>query len=360
MSTPLGDLPPRPLQAVRVSDLAGISPVRALELAFRRTLRLLFNPFELRRWIELSVVCLFLGGGTSSAAFHWSLGALPAEVGFREAVRDLATFITASPYLIAAIVLVGLSLSLILFYLRAIFRFVLIDAVVREEVAVRKAARQIRGAARSYFRWILGVLFLAGILLGAGALFALPHLRASAAASGTGSAGFVALLTGFFLVEIFIGLVVALIVTLTDDLVAPVMYAEKQAFLSAWKTVWSHFRAERRAFGFYLLIRFFMAVAVGAAVLFFLFPALVAVFSGAVLSGALAVLTLRLAGVAWVWNPLTLFLASLGLLLLMGILLLLMSIVGMPGQVFLQNMGVRFIGSRVPSLRASLKGASSK
>ena len=331
----------------------GVSPVRALEFAFYDTLRLLFSPFEGRRWVKLSVVCLFLGGGTTSAAFHWSLGTLPAEVGFQEAVSDLVDFIAGNPLLILSIILLGLGLSLILFYLRAVFRFVLIDSIIREEVSVRKAARALRRPAHSYFFWLLGILVVVGILLGTGALLALPHLR-TAAAAGTGSVVFVALLAGIFLAEIGMGLLVALVVTLTDDLVAPIMYAERQRFSTAWKTVWSHFRAEPRTFGLYVLLRFFMAVAVGAAVLLFLFPALVAVFSGAIISGALVVLTLRLVGVAWVWNPLTLFLASLGLLLLMSALLLLMSVVGMPGQVFLQDMGIRFIGSRVPSLGTAL------
>ena len=327
-----------------------ISPVRALELAFRGTLHLLFSPFEGRLWVKLSAVCLFLGGGTSSAAFHWSLGTLPAEVGFQEAARELIDFIGGNPFLIVSLILAGLGLSLILFYLRAVFRFVLIDSIVQEKVLVRRAAREFRRPARSYFFWLLGILVVAGMILGAGALIALPHLRTAAASSGTGSAGFVAMLAAIFLAEIGMGLLIALVVTLTDDLVAPVMYAEKERFTAAWKTVWRHFRAEPRAFGFYVLVRFFMAVVVGAAVLLFLFPALVALFSGAIISGALVVLTLRLVGVAWVWNPLTLFLASLGLVLLMGALLLLMSVVGMPGQVFLQDMGIRFIGSRVPSL----------
>ena len=345
-------------EVIRKPGSDGITPFRAMELAFRNTLRLLFSPFEARRWIKLSVVCLFLGGGASSAAFHWSLGALPAEVGFRAAFSNLIGFISGNAYLVISLVLLGLGLSLILFYLRAVFRFVLIDSFVRREVMVRRAARTLRRPAHSYFLWLLGILVVGGFLLGTGALLALPHLRTAAASSGTGSVAFVALLVAFFLAEIGIGLSVAVVVALTDDLVAPVMYAEKKRFPSAWRTVLGHFRAEPRVFGFYVLIRFIAAVIVGATVLLFLFPALVAVFSGAIISGALVVLTLRLVGVAWVWNPLTLFLASLGLLLLMSALLFLMSVVGMPGQVFLQGMGIRFIGSRVPSLGDMLKDAS--
>jgi len=341
-------------ELIRVPGPDRISPLEALEFAFHDTLHLLFSPFEGRRWFKLSIVCLFLGGGTASAAFHWSLGKLPAELGFREAVGDLVDFIAGSPGLILSIILLGLGLSLILFYLRSVFRFVLVDTIVRGEAFLRQASQGLRRPARSYFIWLLGVLVAVGTVLGAGALLALPHLRTAAASSGTGSLVFVALLAVILLAEMAMGILVALLITLTDDLVVPVMYSEGVVLPAAWKTVWKHFQAEPKAFGFYVLLRFVASVVVGAAVLLFLFPALVAIFSGAIISGALVVLTLRLVGVAWVWNPLTLFLASLGLLLLMTVLLLLMSVVGMPGQVFLQSMGVRFIASRVPSLGTAL------
>jgi hypothetical protein len=297
-----------------VPGLDHISPLEALEFAFHDTLRLLFNPFDGRRWIKLSVVCLFLGGGTASAAFRWSLGTLPTELGFREAVGNLVDFIAGSPVLIFSIILLGLGLSLILFYLRAVFRFVLIDTIVRGEAFLRQASRDLRRPARSYFFWLAGVLVAAGTVLGVGALLALPYLRTAAASSGTGSLAFVVLLAAILLAEIAVGLLVALLITLTDDLVAPVMYSEREQLPAAWRSVWRLFRAEPKAFGFYVLSRFVVSVVVGAAVLLLLFPALVALFSGAIISGALVVLTLRLVGVAWVWNPLTLFLASLGLL----------------------------------------------
>jgi hypothetical protein len=59
------------------------SPGGALASAFSDAVQLLLNPFAPRRWIKLSLVCLFLGGGTMSAAFHWSLSALPSDTGFQ-------------------------------------------------------------------------------------------------------------------------------------------------------------------------------------------------------------------------------------------------------------------------------------
>jgi hypothetical protein len=45
-------------------------------------------------------------------------------------------------------------------------------------------------------------------------------------------------------------------------------------------------------------------------------------------------------------------LAALALVLLIGLLLLLLGVAGMPGQVLLQSFGMRFLASRVPALDA--------
>jgi signal transduction histidine kinase len=111
-------------------------------------------------------------------------------------------------------------------------------------------------------------------------------------------------------------------------------------------------RAEAGAFTLYVVLRFVVSVGVGTAVLFVLFPTLVVLFSGAIIVAALILLTLQVVGVAWVWTPLTVVLAALAVLVLTGLLLILLSVAGMPGQVFLQGFGMRFVASRVPALDA--------
>jgi len=342
---------PGPSRVVREPATAGLSPAEALTSAFSDTLRLLFSPFDLRRWIKLSIVCLFLGGGTSSAAFHWSLGSLPSEVGVRDVLIQGRAYLAQHLWLIVLAIALGLGLGLSVLYLRALFRFVLVDTIVKREILVRQAISEFRPLAHSYFFWLLGALLVAGTVLAAGVLAVLPHLRTTPAA-GRGSLVFTAALATILLAEVFAGLIVALVIMLTDDLAVPVMYAEGLRLLAAWRKLWRYARGESGSFALYVLLRFVVSVGVGVAVLFFLFPVLVALFSGAIILGALVVLALRLVGIAWVWNLLTLVLASLALLLLMGLLLVLLSLAGMPGQVFLQNFGMRFIAPRVPSLSA--------
>ena len=330
-----------------------ISAVQALSQAWDDTLEFLFKPLDVERWFWLSFICLFLGGGASSAAFNWNLGSLSGNAGFERILGPLRDYVLLHLWLIILTVVLGLSLALGLLYLRAVFRFVLVDALVRRVVRLGAAWHETRPQSRSYYRWLLATLLLVGAALTLGTIAVIPHLR-SLASAGTRSLLFWFTLTGLLLVDIFVGVLLALVVTLTDDLVVPIMYAEGLALLPAWKKLWQSLRAEVGGFAVYVLLRFAVAVAVGGSALFFLFPILIGLFSGAIMTGVLVLLGLRLLGLVWAWNPLTTALASTALLLLMGAILILLSVVGMPGQLLIQNFGIRFISARVPALRALL------
>jgi hypothetical protein len=331
----------------------GVSGVQALSQAWDDTLEFLFKPLDIERWFWLSFICLFLGGGASSAAFNWSLGSLPGDVGLDRVLGPLREYIVLHLWLIILTVTLGLSLTLVLLYLRVVLRFVLVDALVRRAVRLGAAWTETRPLGRSYFWWLLATLLLVGVSLTSGAIAVIPHLR-SLASAGTRSFLFWVTLTGLLLVDILVGLLLALVVTLTDNLVVPIMYAEGLALLPAWKKLWQSLRAEVGAFAVYVLLRFAVGVAVAAGAVLFLFPILLGLFSGAIITGVLVLLGLRLLGLAWAWNPLTTSLAFAALLLLISAIFMLLTVVGMPGQLLIQNFGIRFISARVPAVKALL------
>jgi hypothetical protein len=331
----------------------GLSAVQALSQAWDDTLEFLFKPLDIERWFWLSFICLFLGGGASSAAFNWSLGSLPGDIGLDRVLGPLREYIVLHLWLIILTVTLGLSLALAVLYLRVVLRFVLVDALVSRAVRLGAAWTETQPLGRSYFWWLLATLLLVGASLTLGAIAVIPHLR-SLASAGTRSFLFWVTLTGLLLVDILVGLLLALVVTLTDNLVVPIMYAEGLALLPAWRKLWQSLRAEVGGFAVYVLLRFAVGVAVAAGAVFFLFPILLGLFSGAIITGVLVVLGLRLLGLAWAWNPLTTSLAFAALLLLIGAIFILLTVVGMPGQLLIQNFGIRFISSRVPSLKALL------
>lgn len=322
--------------------------------AFRDAADLLLRPVDAVRWLKLSVLCLFLGGGTPSAAFNWSLGFLPGDIGFRGFIGRLRETVAAHAWLIALATFAAAGLFVGTLYLRSVFRFALVDAIVERHVRIRPSLRETRRMGRSYFRWLLGVVAGVSLSLLAGGILVYPSLRA-AAAVGIRSPSFWAMLVGILVADILIGVAVALVIVITDDFVVPLMYAEELPLLAAWAKLVPKLKAEPAAFAVYVLLRFAVAVATSVAALFLLFPILLGLFSGAIISGALVVLALHFLGFYWSWNPLTVSLTLVGFAMLISLVLVVLSVVAMPAQLFLQDFGICFIAARFPSVQSVLK-----
>ncbi len=353
----MSDIPQRvrriPFLRFQRSAAAPLAATRALAAAFHDTVDLLVNPLDAGRWLKLSVVCLFLGGGTPSAAFNWSLGSLPGDIGFHGVMVRARATVAEHVWLIAVVSLAALGLLLGLLYLRSVFRFVLVDAILKREVRFRPSLRDTRRVGRSYFRWLLGAVVAITIALVGGGALAYPSLR-SAVAAGVRSPAFWAMLIAVLAIDVLIGLAVALVIVLTDDFVVPIMYAEGVPLLAAWRTLQPRLRAEPGAFAVYVFLRFCVAIATSVVTLFLLFPLLLGLFSGAIITGALAVLGLHFLGFAWTWNSVSISVTSAALAILISLMLVLLSVVGMPAQVLIQDFGIRFIASRCPSVEAVL------
>ena len=342
----------------RRAEVRALSPLETLSPAWNETLRLLFRPFNGRRWIALSVVCLFLGGGTSTAAFQWSLGAVPIDFHPADLVLRLRGVIAQQPSLIVLAVVLSLSLVLGLINARCVLRFVLIEAVIKQDLALGTAWRNLRSLGRTYFLWLLGVV--GGILtiffgVTIASFRALNLVRATAHPEWIASL----LLVTELVAVVIIGLLVAIAIMLTDDLVAPLMYADRISLPAAWGIVGRISRRDPGVFLIYVLLRFAVSMAISIAVLIVLFPVLMGLSSVAGVAAAIVVLALRMVGLAWVWNPVTIILGVIALSILTVLLFALLSVIGMPGQVYLQNFGVRFIASRVSSLDALCRASAS-
>jgi hypothetical protein len=272
--------------------------------------------------------------------------------GFR--LTDLVTgarqYVAQHPSLIVLVILFALALGLGFLYLRSVFRFVLVDSLVKMEVAARNAWSALRPLGQSYFWWMAGTLVALAATFSLMVIVAFPGLHA-ASTSGSGKLFGTASLALILSLIVLLGLAIALLIMLTDDLVVPLMYADRLPLPSAWRELWQKMRHDPTSFAVYILLRFALSVGVSVAVLLFLVPLLVGVFSGAIIVAVTVVLALHLVGLAWVWNLPTISLALAALVLLSAVLVILLSAVGMPGQVFLQGFGLRFIAARSPSLK---------
>ena len=334
-----------------------LSPIESLSPAWHETLRLLFRPFIGRRWVALSFVCLFLGGGTSTAAFQWGFGALPIDLHASDLLLRLRLAIAPHLSLVALAVVLSLSLILGLIYARCLLRFVLIDAVIKQDIAVGAACNSLKSAGTSYFLWLLGVV---GAILAMVSGVMIVSYRYLNFLREAGHPWWVAslLLVTELVAIVLVGLLVGIVITLTDDLVAPVMYADRISLPAAWKILWRIWRRDPDTLLFYIVLRFAVSMGISVAVLLVLFPVLMGLSSGILVAAALVTFALRTAGLAWAWNPVTIFLGAVALCIFTGLLFALLSVVGMPGQVYLQNYGVRFIAARVPSLEALCRASA--
>jgi hypothetical protein len=341
---PISDAPTKGRSAPTPISAAG-----AISWALDDSLRLLFRPFDVWRWAKLSLLCLFLGGGTPTAALQWSLSTLPSGFRLADLVSGARQFVEQHISLIFLVIVFALALGLCLLYLRSVFRFILVDALVKMVVAPGRAWSALRPLGESYFWWLLGTLVGLATTFSLIIIVAFPGLQA-ASTSGPGKLLATAFLALILSLIVLLGLAVALLIMLTDDLVVPLMYADRLPLPAAWRELWQKMRRDPASFAVYILLRFVLSVGVSVAVLLFLVPLLIGVFSGAIIVAAVVVVALHLVGLTWVWSVPTISLALAGSLLLSAVLVILLSAVGMPGQVFLQDFSLRFIAARSPSL----------
>ena len=330
-----------------------LSPTHALTAAFHDTVELLTHPVDAMVWLKLSLVCLLLGGGTPSAAFNWSLGSLPGNIGLKGAMDRLRDTVAAHTWLIVSAAIVAVAVILGLLYLRSVFRFVLVDAILHHQVRVRASLLETRRVSRSYFRWLLLAVVGISLALIVGGAAAFPYLR-TASAAGLRSVTFWIILVTMLLADVAVGLAAGLIVVLTDDFVVPIMYAEGLPVFAAWRRLIPKLKAEPGPFTAYVFIRFLVAVITSVAMLFLLFPLLVGLFSGAIITGTLAVIAVHLLGLAWTWNAFTIAVSASGLAVVISLVLVVLSVVGMPAQVLIQDFGICFLASRFPTVEALL------
>jgi hypothetical protein len=356
----VGRLPPYPrFVKTRRTEAGALTPLEALYPAWDATLRLLFRPFDRRRWIALSVVCLFLGGGASTAAFQWGFGALPVDLHLSELLSRVRVVMAHHSSLIVLAIVLTLGLVLGLSYLRCVLRFVLIDAVIKQDVAVGAAWQSLKSYGRSYFFWLLGVVGALLVVVSGVALVSFRYLIFVREAGDPWWAASGLIVTELVAV-VLIGLSIAILITLTDDLVAPLMYAERISLPTAWRKIWKMARFDHASFVFYVVLRFAAGMGISIVVLFVLFPLLMGISAAALVIAALGILALRALGLVWAWNALTIPLGALALGIFTPLLFALLSVVGMPGQVYLQNYGVRFIASRVSSLQTLCRASAAR
>jgi len=242
------------------------SIIEPINPAIERTKLILFQPFDLGKWLRLGF-CAFLmslgeGGGFPSGG-HGG-GSPGGEADFEPVVEWVRENMTLIVTIAIAVVLFFFVLGLVITWLSSRGRFMFLDGVVRNRGAVVAPWREYRREGNSFFlfRVCLGFISLALVLLilGLCALIALPDIQ-DRQFGGSTMAAIIAAIVLF----IPFGVVMGFIGTLLNDFVAPIMYLRRVTAMQGWREFHrSMFAGRTGRFILYFLFKIVIGMAVGA------------------------------------------------------------------------------------------------
>jgi hypothetical protein len=203
--------------------------------AFELTNKILFQPFELRKWLVIGFAA-FLSGHFAGVGFNF-----PSPIGNLQSHRATEQAIPLylehwKPWLAVAIVLFALllfALIIVLTWLKARGNFIFTDCIVRNQALIAAPWRKYRKEGNSYFLFLLALVF-AGLVLVAlmlGSVIGLGLFKRPAAE--VVSMTFIGLLV--FLFVIWASIII--FVSVVTYLMVPVMYRRRCRAVEAFRDV---------------------------------------------------------------------------------------------------------------------------
>ena len=218
----------------------------AIEGALTKTKQMLFEPFNLTKWVKLAIILFFIGsGGGGSGNFNsnplsgnfgdfgdsYSDAELDAFV--KETVSEVSVFVHQYMTYIVLAVLAILLVTALFSYISNVMQFVFVESLVRNHVTIRAYIRNNLGNGLRLFmlNWTLGIAFLIAIIISL-----LPAL--SAILDGDVSALFFGSFIPFFVVLVLSIIILSILYSFIN-LAIPVMLYENVGVLKALSKVTS-------------------------------------------------------------------------------------------------------------------------
>jgi hypothetical protein len=210
--------------------------------AFELTNKILFQPFDLRKWVVIGFAA-FLAGHFAGVGFNF-----PSPFGNFRSHRATQEVIPShfehwKPWLAMAIVvfaLVVLALVVALTWLKARGNFIFTECVVRNQAAIAAPWREYRREGNSYFLFLLAVIFvvllLAAVLLGGG-------IWLSWLKQPVGETAWIVSI-GFLVFLCVLCISITMFVSIATYFMVPVMYRRRcravEAFRDVTLLIWHH------------------------------------------------------------------------------------------------------------------------
>jgi hypothetical protein len=253
-----------------------ISVSNPVEAAWTGTKKILFQPFDIGKWFALGfsawLATLLEGGGSfnfntgGSGDSSDGMGGFGDLAGKAESAWDEWQGLLVAG--IAAIVIIGFLVGIVLMWVRSRGKFMLLDNVVHNRDAVKRPWKEFSQHGNSLFKWTLGysivMLLVVLVVAGGGVVgIALPCIRAKAFVSST-----IPVIILVSLLWIAVAIVGAYIMRFLEDFIIPIMYKKDMTAMEAWSYFGNIYRANTGRLILYGL--FYLALALGAGVVIFL------------------------------------------------------------------------------------------
>ena len=250
--------------------------IDAVDRAFSRTRKALFEPFDFWKWVKLAIIIFFVGIGsnyggpganyqTGSEDFvnnyenieHGEIPDLPSGISW----LGLSYIESISPLaIIAAIVIFFILFILVFSYISSVMEFVFAEALVKNEVHLwayfKKFMR--KGFNLLLIRLALGLVFLVLFLLTLLPLIPIVLTESTDFALPA----FIGGILWFFGVIILLALIGSVISSFLS-LAIPLSIYRETGILSAFRMVYRNFRKSWKEVLVYWFIRFLLGIAIG-------------------------------------------------------------------------------------------------
>jgi hypothetical protein len=333
-----------------------LSAVDAINPALQRMQEILFRPFRFATWLKIGFIGWLAGEGVNWSFNYSTRGpSIPGTQG-ENPLPMIREWIMGHLGVIVLAVAFALLLALLFAYISCRFRFILLDAVLTRDPQIGRAWRRYGAGANRFF--VFWVIFLLATWTALFFIVVRPLWRAFK--SGVFSshdpwAAILSLILTLFLGLLVFGIVYAVISTLANDFLLPIIALEDQSAGGAWSYLADMVSSEPWAFAGYLGMKLVLVMAAGlASAIVFLVCLLVLALPvlAIVLVGALIVTALKSLGPVGAAFAVVL----IGIFVLVGaaLVIVLSMLATAPFAVFFTSYSLYFLGGRLPSLGAIL------